>query len=140
MGRTDAVIPLLGRLGHAEARRWPLTRPVATARETRMKLPNWVRLPGRTVRVRLTALYGVLFLFSGALLLAIASGVAVSSSSVAVASSQRRAATAARPGQRPIHALQAQVISLQSQVASLQSQLASQPSQTSLAISWSSRR
>ena len=42
-------------------------------------------LPRRTVRMRLTALYGVLFLVSGAVLLAIASGVVVSSSRVSVA-------------------------------------------------------
>ena len=47
-----------------------------------MRLPNWVRLPGRTVRVRLTVLYALLFFFSGALLLAIASGVTVHSSAV----------------------------------------------------------
>ena len=45
-----------------------------------MRLPNWVRLPGRTVRVRLTVLYVLLFLFSGALLLVIVSGVTVHSS------------------------------------------------------------
>ena len=43
--------------------------------------PTRLRLPGRTVRVRLTALYGILFLVSGAVLLAIASGVAVARSS-----------------------------------------------------------
>jgi signal transduction histidine kinase len=48
--------------------------------------PRWLRLPGRTVRVRLTILYGLLFLGCGALLLAISSGVVVGSSS-AVASS-----------------------------------------------------
>jgi signal transduction histidine kinase len=48
-----------------------------------MRLPKWVRLPRRTVRVRLTALYAVLFLVSGAVLLAIVSGVTVGSSSVA---------------------------------------------------------
>ena len=82
MGRTDAVIPLLGRPSHAEAGMAVLTRPVAKARETRMRLPNWVRLPGRTVRVRLTVLYVLLFLFSGALLLVIASGFTVHSLSL----------------------------------------------------------
>ena len=42
--------------------------------------PTRLRLPGRTVRVRLTAMYGILFLVSGAVLLAIASGVAVARS------------------------------------------------------------
>ncbi|HEY3733388.1 MAG TPA: ATP-binding protein [Streptosporangiaceae bacterium] len=46
-----------------------------------MRTPDWMRLPGRTVRVRLTVLYVLLFLFSGMLLLAIASGVTVGSSS-----------------------------------------------------------
>jgi methyl-accepting chemotaxis protein len=43
-------------------------------------LPTRLRLPGRTVRVRLAATYGILFLVSGAVLLAIASGVAVARS------------------------------------------------------------
>jgi signal transduction histidine kinase len=42
-------------------------------------------LPRRTVRLRLTVMYGVLFLLSGAALLAIASGVTVSRSSASVA-------------------------------------------------------
>jgi signal transduction histidine kinase len=50
--------------------------------ERQPRWPAWLRLPGRTVRVRLTALYGILFLVSGAVLLAIASGVAVARSSV----------------------------------------------------------
>ena len=50
-----------------------------------VRLPAWVRLPGRTVRTRLTILYGILFVLSGALLLTIASGVAVGRSSHEVA-------------------------------------------------------
>lgn len=42
-----------------------------------MRLPGWVRLPGHTVRLRLTALYVALFLVSGTLLLVIASGITV---------------------------------------------------------------
>lgn len=38
---------------------------------------SWLRLPRRTVRLRLTALYGALFLASGAVLLAITYGLAV---------------------------------------------------------------
>lgn len=38
---------------------------------------SWLRLPRRTVRLRLTALYGALFLVSGAVLLAITYGLAV---------------------------------------------------------------
>jgi signal transduction histidine kinase len=39
---------------------------------------SWLRLPRRTVRLRLTALYGALFLVSGAVLLAITYGLVVS--------------------------------------------------------------
>ena len=56
--------------------------PFRTPLPRRVRLPRWVRLPGRTVRTRLTILYGILFVFSGALLLAISSGVAVRTSSV----------------------------------------------------------
>jgi signal transduction histidine kinase len=38
---------------------------------------SWLHLPRRTVRLRLTALYGALFLFSGAVLLAITYGLVV---------------------------------------------------------------
>jgi len=77
-----------------------------------MRLPNWVRLPGRTVRVRLTVLYVLLFLFSGALLLVIASGVTVHSSAM-VASPQ----SPPQPGQAGtgIHLLPSQAAPLQSQ-------------------------
>jgi len=86
-----------------------------------MRLPNWVRLPGRTVRVRLTALYVLLFLFSGALLLVIASGVTVHS------------ATMARP-QAPPQTGQpgARIHMLQSQAAQLPLQAANQPDQSQL--------
>jgi signal transduction histidine kinase len=53
-----------------------------------LRLAGGAILPRRTVRLRLTALYGVLFLASGAVLLAIASGVAVSRSSVAAVPAQ----------------------------------------------------
>jgi signal transduction histidine kinase len=97
-----------------------------------MRLPNWVRLPGRTVRVRLTVLYVLLFLLSGALLLAIASGVAVGRSATMAASVNAKAGW--QPGQAGvrIHTLQSQVARLQSQVAHLQSQVASQPGQNQL--------
>jgi signal transduction histidine kinase len=83
------------------------------------RLPHWLRLPGRTVRVRLTALYGVMFLVSGALLLAIASGVAVVRSSVMASPSPAAIApgTGLAKAQQRIHQLQAQVMNLQSQVA-----------------------
>ena len=48
-------------------------------------------LPRRTLRLRLTVLYGVLFLLSGVMLLAISSGVVYSRSSV-------EASRAAPPG------------------------------------------
>ena len=78
-----------------------------------------LRLPGRTVRVRLTALYGILFLVSGAVLLAIASGVAVVSSSVTESASP--APDQARPGSALAQA-QARIQSLQAQLQHLQSQ------------------
>jgi signal transduction histidine kinase len=74
---------------------------------------RWSVLPRRTVRLRLTALYGVLFLVSGAVLLAIASGVAVSRSSVeATRSSQGPPVSAQTQGQAQAqlqHQLAAQV-------------------------------
>src|SRR5580700_11191465 len=136
MGRTEAVIPLLGRPGHAEA---GMAVPGVTvkppdqawcqckgddARETRMRLPNWVRLPVRTVRVRLTVLYALLFLFSGALLLAIASGVTFAHSAVMVSSAKARSHPQPGHANTRIHLLQSQVAQLQSQVTHLQSQVA----------------
>jgi len=49
----------------------------------RLRLPSWIPLPPvmRTLRWRLTALYGVLFLVSGALLLLISGGYVINSSS-----------------------------------------------------------
>jgi signal transduction histidine kinase len=70
-------------------------------------------LPRRTVRLRLTAMYGVLFLLSGAALLAIASGVTVSRSSASVAAAH----AAVGLGQ------QAQVSQLQARVQWLTAQL-----------------
>src|ERR1700722_18916070 len=90
--------------------------------------PSRLRLPGRTVRVRLTALYGILFLVSGAVLLAIASGVAVArSSSVQAVPAQNQA----RPGSSLAQA-QARIQTLQAQLQNLQSQSASQPGQGKL--------
>ncbi len=86
-----------------------------------MRPPGRIRLPGRTVRVRLTALYGIMFVVSGALLLAIASGVAVvRSSSVSVATpgpATTVPATALGRALARIHDLQAQVQNLQAQVS-----------------------
>src|SRR6266498_1018128 len=109
----------------------PLIRATARAKGKRMRLPGWVRLPawirlpGRTVRVRLTALYGILFVMSGALLLAIASGVAVVRSSVSVAVPGPATAV---PG-TALGRAQASIHQLQTQVQGLQSQLGDQPGQ-----------
>src|SRR5712691_4825689 len=109
----------------------PLIRATARAKGRRMRLPGWVRLPawirlpGRTVRVRLTALYGILFVMSGALLLAIASGVAVVRSSVSVAAPGPATAV---PG-TALGRAQARIHQLQTQVQGLQSQLGGQPGQ-----------
>jgi signal transduction histidine kinase len=97
----------------------------ADGREGRMRAqrqpgwPRWLRLPGRTVRMRLTILYGFLFVVSGALMLALASGVAVHSSS----SVEARPAFAA--GSKPDSSLaqaETRVRQLQAQVSQLQSQ------------------
>src|SRR3984957_4191085 len=91
-------------------------------------LPRWLRLPGHTVRVRLTALYGILFVISGALLLAIASGVAVGSSSVRMASPASQGGTTGSA----LAQAQARVQQLQNQLSQLQSQAAVQPNQQDL--------
>ena len=102
-----------------------------------MRLPSRVRLPRRTVRVRLTLLYALLFLVSGALLLAIASGVAVGRASVSAAVNHSGASAGQQPPQpgpadTQVHLLQSQVARLQSQVAHLQSQAAGAPIQNQL--------
>src|ERR1022692_3479579 len=81
MGRTAAVSPLLGPPSEDECGWRPGSWLRCAGEGERMmlgrregRLPRWVRLPGRTVRFRLTFLYGILFVVSGALLLAIASG------------------------------------------------------------------
>src|SRR5215467_3715266 len=75
-------------------------------------------LPRRTVRMRLTALYGALFLVSGAVLLAIASGVVVSSSRVTVAAPNPASLSPLQADQARIHQLQAQLASAESQLHS----------------------
>jgi signal transduction histidine kinase len=69
-------------------------------------------LPRRTIRLRLTALYGVLFLLSGAVLLAITSGVVYSRSS---------AEAVPAPGQQPSQSALAQA---RSHIQQLEDQLA----------------
>jgi len=91
-------------------------------------------LPGRTVRVRLTVLYTSLFLISGALLLALASGVTVHAVA-ATAVQPRSGGPFAPPGQTGavrIQLLQAQVARLQSELVHLQSETGSQPGQDQL--------
>jgi signal transduction histidine kinase len=73
-------------------------------------------LPRRTVRMRLTALYGALFVVSGALLLAITSGVAVSSSQVSVRSANQAVAS-------PLAQDQARIQRLQNELANAEAQL-----------------
>jgi signal transduction histidine kinase len=83
--------------------------------------PAWLRLPGRTVRVRLTVLYGILFFVSGAVLLAITSSVVVvrsSSSQVSPAPGQPPPGSALARAQAHIQALQAQLQNMQAQAAS----------------------
>lgn len=60
-------------------------QPPQTGRTGATRHPTWLRLPGvvRTVRGRLTVLYGILFFFSGAVLLAIAGGITSSHTSMA---------------------------------------------------------
>jgi signal transduction histidine kinase len=91
-----------------------------------MALRGLVRLPGRTVRVRLTALYGIMFVVSGALLLAIASGVAVVRSSSAETASPSGANAA--PG-TALERAQVQIHMLQAQLQNLQAQAGGQPGQ-----------
>src|SRR5215813_11300068 len=78
MGRTVAVISLLGRAGHPGGGD-PVAGP-GGASTRRGRRAMRMLLARRSVRLRLTALYGVLFLLSGAVLLAITSGVVVAQS------------------------------------------------------------
>jgi signal transduction histidine kinase len=71
-------------------------------------------LPRRTVRLRLTITYGVLFLLSGAVLLAITSGVVYSRSSVAAAQASPSV------GQTPLQLAQSQVQQLRDELAAEQ--------------------
>jgi signal transduction histidine kinase len=82
-------------------------------------LPRWVRLPGRTVRTRLTILYAILFVFSGALLLTISSGVAVGTST-----SEARPAAIKPAPTSPLDRANARIHQLQAQISQLQSQAA----------------
>jgi signal transduction histidine kinase len=74
-------------------------------------------LPRRTVRMRLTTLYGALFVGSGAVLLAIASGVVVSSSRVSVTAPANQAPSPAQ-AQARIDQLQNQLLTAESKIHS----------------------
>ncbi len=74
-------------------------------------------LPRRTVRLRLTALYGALFVVSGAVLLAIASGVVVSSSRMSVTAANRAVPSTAL-AQARIHQLQDQLVTAEAKIHS----------------------
>jgi len=87
-------------------------RKVPTTRPPRRSL-----LPWRTVRLRLTATYGVMFLFSGAVVLAIASGVVYSRSTVEAVRAPGQAVPQSALGQA-----QARIQQLQHQLAAATSQ------------------
>ena len=72
----------------------------------------------RTVRMRLTALYGALFLVSGAVLLAIASGVVVSSSRVSVTAANQPGLSTLQQDQFRIHQLLVELAAAQSKIHS----------------------
>jgi signal transduction histidine kinase len=78
--------------------------------------PRWSVLPRRTVRLRLTALYGVLFLVSGAVLLAITSGVVESRSATEAVQSNQ-------PPRSPLARAQAQIQELRHELAAESAQL-----------------
>src|SRR5215467_3014712 len=110
MGRTVAVISLLGRAGHPGGGD-PVAGPVG-ARTRRGRRAMRMLLARRSVRLRLTALYGVLFLLSGAVLLAITGGVVVASSAVtapAPPAGQRDPQSALARAQARIQQLQAEL-------------------------------
>jgi signal transduction histidine kinase len=75
-------------------------------------------LPRRTVRMRLTALYGALFVACGAVLLAIASGVVVSSSRMSVAPANQAVPSPLTRDQIRIHQLQDELATVESQLHS----------------------
>jgi signal transduction histidine kinase len=75
-------------------------------------------LPHRTVRMRLTVLYGALFLVSGAVLLAIASGVVVSSSRTSVTAANQAVASPLARDQVRIQQLQAELAAAERQIHS----------------------
>src|SRR5437588_12404850 len=75
-------------------------------------------LPRRTVRMRLTALYGALFVACGAVLLAITGGVVVSSSRMSVAPANQAVPSPLTRDQIRIHQLQDELATVESQLHS----------------------
>jgi signal transduction histidine kinase len=75
-------------------------------------------LPRRTVRMRLTALYGALFVVSGAVLLAITGGVVVSSSQVSVTAANQAGLPALTQDQIRIQQLRDQLANAEAQIHS----------------------
>jgi signal transduction histidine kinase len=88
------------------------TRPARLARRLANQVGRHL-LPRRTVRLRLTVMYGVLFLLSGAVLLAISSSVAYSRSTV-------RAVPALQAPQSALAQAQSRIQQLQDELAALQ--------------------
>src|SRR5215471_17345109 len=89
-----------------------------------MRVAGWILRPLRprgTVRLRMTVLYGGLFLLSGAALLAIASGLVVGSSSTAEVGGKTAPAFGGEGG-----ATQAALAKAQQEILSLQAELANQ--------------
>src|SRR5215813_8633870 len=109
MGRTAAVISLLGPARHPGGRN-PSPAPAARAPDAGRQAMRML-LPRRSVRLRLTALYGVLFLLSGAALLAITSGVVLAQSVTAPVppAGQQHPASALGRAQARIQQLQAEL-------------------------------
>lgn len=98
----------------AERRAAPGGASPATRRSHAIGLARLLGLlPRRTVRLRLTALYGVLFFLSGAVLLAIAGGFAVNRSSESAVSP----AHATRAPESPLGQAEARIRALQAQLA-----------------------
>jgi signal transduction histidine kinase len=90
-----------------------------------MRVAGWILRPFRprgTVRLRMTVLYGGLFLLSGAALLAIASGLVVGSSSTAEVGATNKAPEFGGKGE----ATQAALAKAQQEISSLQAALANQ--------------
>jgi signal transduction histidine kinase len=108
-----------------QAASWP---PQARHNHTAGRLVR-LRLPGltRTLRWRLTVLYGVLFFLSGAVLLAIAGGIVVNRSSAAVAT--------APAGGRAARSESAQLATANATIQQLQHQLAVQAGSAQSTIS-----